>query len=43
VNRAVGVLDLLVTHPTERFTLSDLVRRTGISLGSAHAVLAVLE
>jgi DNA-binding IclR family transcriptional regulator len=39
----VQVLDLLVTHPTERFTLSELVRRTGMSLGSAHAVLAVLE
>ena len=41
--RVLGVLDLLVTHPTERFTLSDLVRLTGMSLGSAHAVLAVLE
>ena len=41
--RAVQILDLLVTHPTERFTLSELVRRTGMSLGSAHAVLAVLE
>ncbi len=42
-SRAVQILDLLVTHPTERFTLSELVRRTGMSLGSAHAVLAVLE
>jgi DNA-binding IclR family transcriptional regulator len=41
--RAVQVLDLLVTHPNERFTLTELVRRTGMSLGSAHAVLAVLE
>lgn len=41
--RAVQILDLLVTHPTERFTLSEIVRRTGMSLGSAHAVLAVLE
>jgi len=41
--RAVQILDLLVTHPNERFTLSELVRRTGMSLGSAHAVLAVLE
>lgn len=41
--RAVQVLDLLVTHPDERFTLTELVRRTGMSLGSAHAVLAVLE
>jgi len=42
-NRVVQILDLLVTHPTERFTLTELVRRTGMSLGSAHAVLAVLE
>lgn len=42
-SRALAVLDLLVTHPTERFTLTELVRRTGMSLGSAHAVLAVLE
>ncbi|HEX7094669.1 MAG TPA: helix-turn-helix domain-containing protein [Acidimicrobiales bacterium] len=43
VNRALKIIDLLVSHPTERFTLSQLVQRTGISLGSAHAVLAVLE
>jgi DNA-binding IclR family transcriptional regulator len=43
VARALQVLDLLVTHPSERFTLSEVVRRTGMSLGSAHAVLAVLE
>lgn len=42
-SRAIGILDLLVTHPTERFTLTELVRRSGMSLGSAHAVLAVLE
>ncbi|MEX1217293.1 MAG: helix-turn-helix domain-containing protein [Acidimicrobiales bacterium] len=42
-SRAIQILDLLVTHPTERFTLSELVRRTGMSLGSAHATLAVLE
>ena len=41
--RAVQILDLLVTHPAERFNLSELVKRTGMSLGSAHAVLAVLE
>jgi DNA-binding IclR family transcriptional regulator len=41
--RAVQILDLLVTHPSERFTLTELVRRTGMSAGSAHAVLAVLE
>lgn len=42
-SRAIAILDLLVTHPTERFTLTELVRRTGMSAGSAHAVLAVLE
>lgn len=41
--RALQILDLLVTHRGEQFTISDLARRTGISLGSAHAVLAVLE
>ena len=41
--RAVQILDLLVTHPNERLTLTELVRRTAMSLGSAHAVLAVLE
>jgi len=43
VTRALQIIDLLVAHPTERFTLSQLVQRTGMSLGSAHAVLAVLE
>ncbi|MBE1534222.1 IclR family transcriptional regulator [Actinomadura algeriensis] len=41
--RALTIIDLLVTHPGEQFTISDLARRTGMSLGSAHAVLAVLE
>ena len=43
VTKAVALLDLLVTHPTQRFTISELARRTSMSLGSAHAVLAVLE
>ena len=43
VDRAIQVIDLLVTHPAERFTLTELVRRTGLSLGSAHAILAALE
>lgn len=41
--RALQVLDLLVTHPGHRFTMSEIVRRTAISLGSAHAVLHALE
>ncbi len=41
--RALQVIDLLVAHPGQRFTLSEIVRRTGIGLGSAHALLATLE
>src|SRR5262245_53129775 len=41
--KALKIIDLLVTHRGEQFTISDLARRTGTSLGSAHAVLAVLE
>ncbi|MBL7518078.1 helix-turn-helix domain-containing protein, partial [Frankia sp. CNm7] len=43
VDKALKIIDLLVTHRGEQFTISDLARRTGSSLGSAHAVLAVLE
>lgn len=43
VEKALKILELLVAHRDERFTISDLARRTGSSLGSAHAVLAVLE
>jgi DNA-binding IclR family transcriptional regulator len=41
--RALKIIDLLVTHRGEQFTISDIARRTGTSLGSTHAVLAVLE
>lgn len=40
---ALRIIDVLVAHRHEQFTISDLARRTGTSLGSAHAVLAVLE
>lgn len=43
VNRAVEILDLLASHPTESFLMSELSRRLGINSASAHAVLAVLE
>lgn len=43
VDKALKIIELLVAHRDERFTISDLARRTGSSLGSAHAVLAVLE
>jgi len=36
------VLVLLVAHPTERFTLAEIQRRTGINPASAHALLSVL-
>ncbi|MFJ9083397.1 IclR family transcriptional regulator [Streptomyces sp. NPDC102384] len=41
--KALKIIDLLVSHRGEQFTISDIARRTGSSLGSAHAVLAVLE
>ncbi len=40
--RALAVLNFLAGHPTEDFTLSDLARRLGINVASAHAILAVL-
>jgi DNA-binding IclR family transcriptional regulator len=43
VGRAVALLDVLIAHPDQHFTLSELVRRGGVGLGSAHAVLAELE
>jgi DNA-binding IclR family transcriptional regulator len=41
--RAVQVLNFLAAHSTETFTLSELVRRTGVNVASMHAILAVLE
>lgn len=32
----------MVAHPTERFTLAEIQRRTGINPASAHALLSVL-
>ncbi|HEX7094266.1 MAG TPA: MarR family transcriptional regulator [Acidimicrobiales bacterium] len=43
VNRAVDLLALLATHPTESFSMSELSRRLGINGASVHAVLGVLE
>jgi DNA-binding IclR family transcriptional regulator len=42
-DRALGVIDLLTRRPSERFTLSELVRDTGVNGASLHALLAVLE
>lgn len=43
VTKALKIIDVLVAHRGEQFTISEIARRTGSSLGSAHAVLAVLE
>ncbi|MCU0274561.1 MAG: helix-turn-helix domain-containing protein [Acidimicrobiales bacterium] len=42
-DRALEVIDLLTRRPSERFTLSELVRDTGVNGASLHALLAVLE
>ncbi len=41
-DRAIRVIDLLAAHPTERFSLSEIGRRTGINPASTHALLTVL-
>lgn len=41
-HRVIDVLNFHAAHPTEAFTLSELAERLGLSLGSAHRVLATL-
>src|SRR5690242_8045783 len=41
-NRALAVLDWIVGHPGEAFTLSELSRATGVNVPSAMAVLQSL-
>jgi DNA-binding IclR family transcriptional regulator len=41
-DRALQVIDVLVAHPTQRFTLTELSRRTAVNPASAHALLAVM-
>jgi DNA-binding IclR family transcriptional regulator len=41
-DRALQVIDLMVAHPTESFTLAEITRRTGINPASAHALTAVM-
>jgi DNA-binding IclR family transcriptional regulator len=41
-DRALQVIDLLVAHPTESFSLAEITRRTGINPASAHALTAVM-
>lgn len=40
--RTVALLDFLAAHPDERFGLSDLARRLGMSKATAHALAAAL-
>jgi DNA-binding IclR family transcriptional regulator len=42
-DRALRVIDLLVAHPTEWFTLAEIARRTDVNSASAHALLTVLS
>ena len=42
-SRAVDILNFLTSHPSDVFTLSELVSRLGINVASAHAILRVLE
>jgi DNA-binding IclR family transcriptional regulator len=42
-SRALAIIDFLASHSSEKFTLSDLARRTGTNGASAHAVAAVLQ
>lgn len=41
--KALKIIDVLAAHRDQQFTISDLAQRTQMSLGSAHAILAVLE
>lgn len=42
-DRAVAVLELLTSHPDERFTLSEVARRCGLNKATAHALLSALS
>ncbi|HEY8524768.1 MAG TPA: helix-turn-helix domain-containing protein [Acidimicrobiales bacterium] len=41
-DRSVAVLELLASHPDERFTLSEVARRCGLNKATAHALLSAL-
>jgi DNA-binding IclR family transcriptional regulator len=41
-DRSVAVLDLMATHPDERFTLSEVARRCDLNKATAHALLSAL-
>lgn len=41
-DRAIQVFDLMTMHPNERFSLTEIARRTRINPASVHSLLAVL-
>jgi DNA-binding IclR family transcriptional regulator len=41
-DRSVAVLDLMASHPDERFTLSEVARRCDLNKATAHALLSAL-
>lgn len=41
-HRPINVVTFLAAHPTETFTLAEIVRHLGLSKGSAHRVMAAL-
>lgn len=41
-HRPIDVLTFLAAHPTEAFTLTEIVRQLGLSKGSAHRVMTAL-
>ena len=41
-DRSVAVLELLASHPEERFTLSEVARRCELNKATAHALLSAL-
>src|SRR5690606_29508551 len=41
-DRTVAVLDLLASHPHDRFTLSEVARRCRLNKATAHALLSTL-
>src|SRR5437879_2440862 len=40
---AASILSFLTAHPSRVFTISELVKRLGLNIASAHATLAVLD
>ena len=42
-DRSVAVLELLASHPDERFTLSEVARRCELNKATAHALLSALS